>query len=1201
MTRVALGLRIDRMFLLLALLVVALGALRVDAQDDAWVIEGENLTGSKAGGTEILQPRILHGAVRITAQNGRIDSDRDVVFLYGNLHIVDTTRTLRAEQGTYRRSTRVLDLVGQVVGDGPEGQIEAGQLNYDRLSGVMKLRDHPVLSDSASVIRAERIDYWRDSLLALASGNVQILLREDSTWVYGREARYNDRTGEVIVTGDPWVRSPGEGADSALVVHADTLVLFQGESRGEALGSVRIDRGSVRAEAGRADFRLDQHRIVLTREPVAWETDGEIAADTMTITVRSGRADLLRALGNVRVRYQPASKSGELNVVLGDTLSARLDGERLGGLEVMGSAHSLYVPTEEDARGGSGRNVSSARKINVFLRGGEARAVELVEDAVGVYWYPGDRALETLRSRDALDSLRAIDPEVDPEVDPESDPETVPGIGSGAIDVGWPRPLSRLEEMFIATRTLEFGDSTTSPYDALFDQRVDYSGDTIRFYASEEKIRLLGNAKIAYQESSLDAGDIEYLADRRLVIAQSSPTIRDGESEVKGGRMTYRTDLKEGFVYQGRTEFDGGFYSGKEVKKLPDNSLLVRNGTYTTCDHEPPHYEFRSSRMKLKQDDKVVARPVIMRILDIPVMALPYYFFPIKKGRHSGMLAPTLEFGFNQYRGRFVRGFGYYWAINDYMDTQVTTDYEENGNRLYLNGEYRYRMRYLLDGQVKASYSRQGGEGASGRRGYSVQGEHRQDLGEKTRLTANANFTSSLSYRGDRDFGAGVDELLNRQLRSSLGLSRSWSGASLTVNVARNEYLDSLTASGEKVRLEPRVDLSLNQRSLGRAADARGRGGRLPLLSSTYVNTSFGFRATDVERWSGKREENQAVEQRFGLSDSRSVGHYLRINPSISGNAAWFAEDARGERNRAGASWSARVGAKNDLYGTWLSESGRLAGVRHVLTPSASWNYAPEIRSLTYADSSGVRRSRFPSVGGIGLGGTKASSMSLSLSQRLHFKFRDGTKVIKKDNLLSWDMSSSYNFLAQGKTRPMSSIRSSVQVRPFSLLDVRSDWSHNPYTRAPERFSLDTTLRLSAQLFAGAASDSGGAGPELNYGDFGGAAAGTGSSARSPNAGGGSWNLSASHSYSTQRGVDDARNNLNLGCRFNATRNWKVDGSVYLDLEAKEVNSHRFTLSRDLHCWELYFSHISRGANSEYQFRINLKDIEEVKYVREKR
>ena len=61
----------------------------------------------------------------------------------------------------------------------------------------------------------------------------------------------------------------------------------------------------------------------------------------------------------------------------------------------------------------------------------------------------------------------------------------------------------------------------------------------------------------------------------------------------------------------------------------------------------------------------------------MPLLALPFYVFPIKPGRHSGFLFPQFELGFNNRAGQYIRNAGYYWAPNDYFDLTVAGDYAQ--------------------------------------------------------------------------------------------------------------------------------------------------------------------------------------------------------------------------------------------------------------------------------------------------------------------------------------------------------------------------------------------------------------------------------------------------------------------------------------------------------------------------------------------
>src|SRR5690606_1360958 len=146
--------------LVAVLTAIVLGALgRAPAQgqgagesEHPWVLEGDSLWGSRDQGTEIVNPRIRHEELRSRALHGRLSADRQTLVLIDDVRIEDTTRVVVSEQGVYRRAQRVLDLVGNVVGRGPEGDFRADELTYDRATGRMELRGQPEVSDSGRVV-----------------------------------------------------------------------------------------------------------------------------------------------------------------------------------------------------------------------------------------------------------------------------------------------------------------------------------------------------------------------------------------------------------------------------------------------------------------------------------------------------------------------------------------------------------------------------------------------------------------------------------------------------------------------------------------------------------------------------------------------------------------------------------------------------------------------------------------------------------------------------------------------------------------------------------------------------------------------------------------------------------------------------------------------------------------------------------------
>lgn len=850
---------------------------------------------------------------------------------------------------------------------------------------------------------------------------------------------------------------------------------------------------------------------------------------------------------------------------MGDTLVAHFERRTLKTLEVRGGAQSLYVPGPVDRRAGVGKNWSLAPVLTVAFEDGQAHDVEMTGGAEGLYTFPHRGAVRDSLEAAAPDSLHP-----------------------------------RLEER---RRLLEEGDlrePDSLDVSGLFSSAdaVAYKGERIVFEIPEDRMTLEEGGDVAYQGMSLHSTTIQFNSLRETVVSTGEPVLRDGTTEVVGEKMTYRLDTEKGLVTEGRTDFENGYYRGSMIKKLPGDILYVRDADYTTCDRDTAHFRFHSRAVKIVVKDKASARPVILYLGKIPIFALPYWIFPLHTGRRSGILVPEFEIGFDTSRGRFLRNVGYYFALSDRMDLLTWGDYYEEGPQIIMNARYRYKVRYLLSGDLFGSYSREKSFDGSRSVRWDVRANHEQTLGEDLSLKFRGDFVSDATYRGDRDFGAGADERLNRTLKSNIDLRKRWTWGSLGLTVDRTEFLDENSSSGGGVRIQmlaPSVDFAPTSFTLGRAASAEGRdAGRLPFLSSTYLRTGFSFRNTRTEFFDGPVQRNSAARQTFSLSDNRRLGGVLNLSPSISATAAWFEKDNLGETNRIGAVWSAGASSSTTLYGTFFPGMGPLTGVRHVLEPSVSYQYQPDFPSLQYTDTLGVRRSRFPSVGGIGLGGSKASGVSLGLTQRLHTKWRVGGEEKKVDNLLTWSASTRFDFLRDA----WGGLENTLRLTPARFLESRLSLSYDLERRKRVRTGLQTYLRLSGQGLEGG---SGGGGQLAEYGEFGEPGLQGNSDPGDPAAPGttgGPWSLNLTHTLNQGETSESRRSDLNVTASLGLTINWRLTCSLYYDVTDREIKSQGFSLYRDLHCWEARLEKRSSGRSSQYYFRINIKQIPDVKHER---
>ena len=242
---------------------------------------------------------------------------------------------------------------------------------------------------------------------------------------------------------------------------------------------------------------------------------------------------------------------------------------------------------------------------------------------------------------------------------------------------------------------------------------VKYSArDSVVFFADGHAF-LYGDAKITYQKMELTSDHIAMNTDSTIVHARSGtdstgaeigrPVFKDGNESYESHSIDFNYETKKGIIHNVVTQQGEGFVTSDRAKKLEDNTFLMKDGKYTTCDqHDHPHFYLNLTQAKVRPKEYIVAGPAYLVIEDVPLpLALPFGFFPFSERYSSGLLMPT--FGEETSRGFYLRNGGYYFAINQYFDLALRADIYTKGS-WGINGSTRYKKRYKFNGNIYVSY-----------------------------------------------------------------------------------------------------------------------------------------------------------------------------------------------------------------------------------------------------------------------------------------------------------------------------------------------------------------------------------------------------------------------------------------------------------------------------------------------------------------
>ena len=365
------------------------------------------------------------------------------------------------------------------------------------------------------------------------------------------------------------------------------------------------------------------------------------------------------------------------------------------------------------------------------------------------------------------------------------------GTGGRTVDTAAARKLGLPTG---PTRTFPQADAVIDSLLKLQGYRVTrYVAETLVVQGDSQVIFLRHEAFVDRDSTQLEADSIRYRQASCRLDATGSPVLFDQGTVLAGKDMRYDTCIRRGTVSdavttakQGGTEW---ITKGNLAVDSGSTRVYGRGATFTSDQQPVPDYHFAAGQVKWLNKTTMVARPVVLYVRDVPVMWLPFIFQDIRSGRHSGILIP--RFGLNDLvrptRGyqRHITDFGYYFAINDYLDLRVSADWfasrslsfsaETHYNWLdrFVRGQFSYSRTSELDRSFHAS-----------RIGW----DHSQSFNARTSLTAHIDYATSGSIvsRNSTD-----PNLATARMGSSLNFSKRFSWGSLSIGGNRTQEISS--------------------------------------------------------------------------------------------------------------------------------------------------------------------------------------------------------------------------------------------------------------------------------------------------------------------------------------------------------------------------------------------------------------------------
>jgi hypothetical protein len=650
---------------------------------------------------------------------------------------------------------------------------------------------------------------------------------------------------------------------------------------------------------------------------------------------------------------------------------------------------------------------------------------------------------------------------------------------------------------------------------------------------------LYGRARVKYEDFELDADYIRLDKKNHQLFAKGSidpitkryvgrPISKQGkEKPLESDSLLYDYKSKKGLLYNPLSQQGDEFLSGGQAKKLNDNEIAYRNVIFSTCDLPYPDTHFGIVITKgIAEKNRIISGPAYLEIEGIPLpFAIPFGFFPKPDTRTSGVIIPT--FGEDQQLGFYLRNFGYYVGINDYVDlTNTGTVYSKGSYEL--NTTMQYLKRYKYGGTLSLSYGSHNYmlPGDPPVKDFNVTWTHTQapNANPGSTLSASVNAGTSTFYQNNPSVSNyNLQALTQNNLRSTINYSKTWAGTPFNLSVGLSHSQD---LTNKTVTLDlPTLSFTMASISPFDSQDRVGQQKwwqKITISYSLQANNEIND-VPEAELFKGNtiiKDMQTSIVHNIPIGLSFNAFKYFQFSSSVNYTEHWYLQTikktfARGSISgqdslvtdtvngfkRAGM-YTLSTGVSTKLYNIVKFKKGNLEAIRWVMTPAVSFSYNPDFSDPNYgyyksvvsnatipypytAQTYSIFEDGFPSAGkqaGIGF------NLDNTIDMKLKPKTTDTSGKDRKVSILDgFTISTFYNFAADSlKLSPITFsahtgiLKQKVNLSFFGsfnpyvtqVLDSIQNGSISKYSREINRFTFQDGKFPSLSSFSFSASGS---------------------------------------------------------------------------------------------------------------------------------
>ncbi|MCX5695307.1 MAG: LPS assembly protein LptD [Candidatus Omnitrophica bacterium] len=537
-------------------------------------------------------------------------------------------------------------------------------------------------------------------------------------------------------------------------------------------------------------------------------------------------------------------------------------------------------------------------------------------------------------------------------------------------------------------------------------QPITINGDVVEYSADSQEVTATGNVEIISGDTKLTCRKLTVNTQTKEGTASGKARLEDSKGIIEGEKLIYNFQTKTGTVVDAQFRASPYFGKARNIDKESEKEFVAHYGYATTCSFNRPHYRISSKQINIRPKELIQTKDDYLYLGPVPIM----YLAAFNQMFDEPMMHVSVLPGKRKDWGPYLLSVSRFNLTNNvegraYLDYRDKLGWAEGFGLNYVktavgSGDFKF---YYTDESTK-SYSNSSTVSRSAYQRYFMRLRHKWDIDKQTNLVAEvykitdqkrklydpaANILKDYFYR---EFEKDEQPLSYALFHHSF----TYSSFDLLLQKRTNNWFDQL----DKM---PLATFTLPSIQVGN--------------SPFYFENNSTFGTFNKKYSMYPRTADDLTVTRLDTTNKISIPMrvaFFRISPFVQVRETVYDKGVNGSSTLPARSTfysGAEVSTKfYRLFDVKTNALGLdLNGLRHVITPSISYSYNPEPTTSS---------NKLPQIDGVDML-TSSNAAALELSNKLQTKRKDKDGKEVSVDFVDFKINTTYAFaprIAYGTT-----------------------------------------------------------------------------------------------------------------------------------------------------------------------------------------